>query len=54
MMELRCALHGPRAAARGVMHGTTTAGEVVWVLLASAILVAGFAPLTVRLYHNRS
>jgi ABC-2 type transport system permease protein len=40
-------------AVRGLMHGTATAGEVVWVLAASAVLVAVFAPLTMRLYRNR-
>jgi ABC-2 type transport system permease protein len=40
-------------AERGLMHGTATAGEVGWVLLASAALVAIFAPLTMYLYRNR-
>jgi ABC-2 type transport system permease protein len=40
-------------AERGLMHGTATAGEVAWVLLASAALVAVFAPLTMYLYRKR-
>jgi ABC-2 type transport system permease protein len=40
-------------AERGLMHGTATAGEVAWVLLASAALVAVFAPLTMHLYRRR-
>jgi ABC-2 type transport system permease protein len=39
---------------RGLMHGTAAAGEVAWVLLASAALVAVFVPLTVRLFRNRA
>lgn len=41
-------------AARGLMNGTVTAGEVIWVLGASMLLVAVFAPLTMRLYRNES
>jgi ABC-2 type transport system permease protein len=41
-------------AERGLMHGTATAGEVGWVLLASAVLLAVFAPLTIRLYRDKS
>ena len=37
-------------AARSLMHGTGGAGEIGWVLLWSAALVAVFAPLTMRLY----
>lgn len=39
------------SAARGLMHGTAVAGDVGWVLLWSAVLVAVFAPLTMRLYN---
>lgn len=35
------------------MHGTATAGQVGWVVLASALLVAVFAPLTMHLYRNK-
>jgi len=41
-------------AERGLMHGTATAGQVGWVLLASAALVTLFAPLTVWLYRSRA
>ena len=40
-------------AVRGLMHGTATADQVGWVLLASAALVAAFAPLTMHLYRNK-
>jgi ABC-2 type transport system permease protein len=40
-------------AERGLMHGTVTLGEVAWVLLASAALVAVFAPLTMHLYRSK-
>lgn len=40
-------------AVRGLMHGTATAGQVGWVVLASALLVAVFAPLTMHLYRNK-
>jgi ABC-2 type transport system permease protein len=39
-------------ASRGLMAGTVTAGQVAWVLLASAALTAVFAPLTVRRYRT--
>lgn len=39
-------------AARGLMHGTVDAGEIGWVLAWCALLVAVFAPLTMRLYGN--
>ena len=38
-------------AARGLMHGTAEAGDVGWVLVWSAALVAVFAPLALRLYN---
>lgn len=40
-------------AERGLMAGTATVGQVGWVLLASAALIAVFAPLTVHLYQNK-
>jgi ABC-2 type transport system permease protein len=40
-------------AARGLMAGTATAGQVGWVLAATAVVAAVFAPLTMRLYRNR-
>lgn len=39
---------------RDLMHGTATAGQVGWVLVASAALVAVFAPITMRLYRTRT
>jgi ABC-2 type transport system permease protein len=39
-------------AARGLMHGSVEAGEIGWVFLWSALLVAVFAPLTMRLYNR--
>jgi ABC-2 type transport system permease protein len=41
-------------AVRGLMHGTAGAGDVGWVLLASAALVAVFGPLTMHLYRNKT
>jgi ABC-2 type transport system permease protein len=41
------------AAERGLMAGTATAGQIGWVLVASAALVAVFAPLTMHLYRNK-
>ena len=40
-------------AERGLTNGTATGVEIVWVLAASAVLTAVFAPLTMRLYRNR-
>ena len=40
-------------AERGLMNGTATAGQIIWVLAASAVLTAVFAPLTMRLYRNK-
>jgi ABC-2 type transport system permease protein len=39
--------------ARGLMHGTVTAGQIGWVLLISGALIAVFAPLTMYLYRNK-
>jgi ABC-2 type transport system permease protein len=39
-------------AARGLMHGNVDAGDIGWVLLWSAGIVAVFAPLTMRLYNR--
>lgn len=38
------------SAERGLMHGTATSEPIVWVLVASAVLVTIFAPLTSWLY----
>jgi daunorubicin/doxorubicin transport system permease protein len=40
-------------AERGLMQGDVATGQVAWVLLASAALVAVFAPLTAHLYGRR-
>jgi len=34
------------------MDGTQAASEVGWVLLASAVLIATFGPLTMRQYRS--
>lgn len=39
-------------AARGLMHGDIDASAIRWVLVWSAVLVAIFAPLTMRLYRT--
>ncbi|WP_224449035.1 ABC transporter permease [Haloprofundus salilacus] len=39
-------------AARGLMHGNVAIGDVTWVLVASVIIVAVFAPLSLRMYHK--
>jgi ABC-2 type transport system permease protein len=40
------------SAARALMHGTSAGGDIGWVLLWSAVLVAVFAPLSMRLYNS--
>jgi ABC-2 type transport system permease protein len=40
-------------AERGLMEGNATAGQIGWVLVASAVLVLVFAPLTMHLYRNK-
>jgi ABC-2 type transport system permease protein len=39
-------------AVRGLMHGGVTAADIGWVLLVSALFVALFGALTVRLYRR--
>jgi ABC-2 type transport system permease protein len=39
-------------ASRGLMHGGVTAGDVLWVLAASAIVTLVFAPLAMRMYYR--
>ncbi len=41
------------AAVRSLMEGDVDAGEVGWVLVASAVLVAVFGTLTMRLYNRK-
>jgi ABC-2 type transport system permease protein len=40
-------------AARGLMEGTATTGQVVWVLIATAALALVLMPLAARLYRTR-
>jgi ABC-2 type transport system permease protein len=39
-------------ASRGLMHGQDVAADVVWVLVASALIVAISAPIAMRMYHQ--
>jgi ABC-2 type transport system permease protein len=39
-------------ASRGLMHGQDVAGDVLWVLAASACVVAVAAPIAMRMYHR--
>ena len=39
-------------ACRGLMHGGVAVADVTWVLVASAAVVAVFAPLSLRLYRK--
>jgi ABC-2 type transport system permease protein len=39
-------------ASRGLMHGNVAATNVWWVLVASAVIVAVFAPIALRMYHR--
>lgn len=41
-------------AVRGLMHGSAPAGDIVWVLVASAAFTAVFGSLTMALYRNKS
>lgn len=42
------------AAVRGLMHGTVTTGQISSALVASAILIAIFAPITMYLFRNKN
>jgi len=39
-------------ASRGLMHGGVQLASVGWVLLASGLVVAVFAPLAMRMYQK--
>jgi ABC-2 type transport system permease protein len=39
-------------AVRELMAGTASASEIGWALLACAVIVAVFAPITMRLYNR--
>ncbi len=40
------------SASRGLMHGNVSAGDVIYVLVASAVVTAVFAPIAMRMYHR--
>lgn len=40
------------AASRGLMHGGVPLASVWWVFVASAVIVAIFGPLSMRMYHR--
>jgi ABC-2 type transport system permease protein len=39
-------------ASRGLMHGNVLGSDVVWVVVASAVVTAVFAPVAMRLYYR--
>ena len=39
-------------ASRGLMHGDVVVSDVVWVLVASAVITAVFAPIAMRMYGS--
>ena len=39
-------------ASRGLMHGTPVGTDVLWVLVAAAIIIALAAPVAMRMYHS--
>jgi len=39
-------------ASRGLMHGQSVTSDVLWVLFASAVIVAVAAPVALRMYHK--
>jgi ABC-2 type transport system permease protein len=39
-------------ASRGLMHGTDASSDILWVLAASALIVAISAPIALRMYHQ--
>jgi ABC-2 type transport system permease protein len=39
-------------ASRGLMHGTPASADVLWVLIASAVIVSISAPIAMRMYHQ--
>lgn len=41
------------SASRGLMHGTASFEQIGWVLLASVVFIALFAPLTMYLYRKK-
>jgi ABC-2 type transport system permease protein len=41
------------AAVRGLMHGTASFDQLMWVFVSCAVLIAIFGPLTMRLYGSK-
>jgi ABC-2 type transport system permease protein len=39
-------------AARGLMHGTPVAADILWVLVATAAITGIAAPIAMRMYHQ--
>jgi ABC-2 type transport system permease protein len=39
-------------ASRGLMHGKSVGSDIVWVLVASAVIVLVAAPIALRMYHR--
>ena len=39
-------------ASRGLMHGNVASSDILWVLVASAVITAIFAPIAMRMYHR--
>lgn len=39
-------------ASRGLMHGTSVGADIIWVLVASAVMVLIAAPIALRMYHQ--
>jgi ABC-2 type transport system permease protein len=39
-------------ASRGLMHGQPDIGSIVWVMMATGIITAIFAPIALRMYHR--
>ena len=39
-------------ASRGLMHGEAAGSDILWVVIASAVITAIFAPIALRMYHK--
>jgi ABC-2 type transport system permease protein len=39
-------------ASRGLMHGDVRMSDIVYVLIATAVITAVFAPIALRMYHR--
>jgi ABC-2 type transport system permease protein len=39
-------------ASRGLMHGDVEASNIIWVLVATVVITAVFAPIAMRMYHR--